>query len=64
MVNSGHEELKARALTEEHARDSFENLLFSICRFFELTGHFPHNITVRRSIDPSMSSVFFILWIA
>ncbi|KAL6962368.1 hypothetical protein U1Q18_037325 [Sarracenia purpurea var. burkii] len=35
-----------RALTEEHARDSFENLLFSICRFRELTGSYPLNITV------------------
>lgn len=35
-----------RALTEEHARDSFENLLFSVCRFRELTGSYPRNITV------------------
>eukprot|EP00250_Pteridium_aquilinum_P035235 c8946_g1_i1 orf=287-1348(+) len=40
------EEVRWRALTEEHARDSFENLLFSICRFKELTGHYPWNITV------------------
>ncbi|XP_073305359.1 uncharacterized protein C57A10.07-like [Primulina huaijiensis] len=39
-------EVKGRALTEEHARDSFENLLFSVCRFRELTGTYPHNITV------------------
>jgi hypothetical protein len=32
--------------TEEHARDSFENLLFSICRFYELTGNYPESITV------------------
>lgn len=38
--------VRDRALTEEHARDSFENLLFSICRFRELTGSYPHNITV------------------
>ena len=31
---------------QEHARDSFENLLFSLCRFYELTGHYPINITV------------------
>jgi hypothetical protein len=30
---------------QEHARDSFENLLFSLCRFYELTGHYPANIT-------------------
>lgn len=38
--------VRSRALTEEHARDSFENLLFSVCRFRELTGSYPHNITV------------------
>ncbi|GLJ25150.1 hypothetical protein SUGI_0481020 [Cryptomeria japonica] len=38
--------VRHRSLTEEHARDSFENLLFSICRFRELTGVYPHNITV------------------
>ncbi|PKA57460.1 hypothetical protein AXF42_Ash013648 [Apostasia shenzhenica] len=38
--------VRDRALTEEHARDSFENLLFSVCRFRELTGSYPKNITV------------------
>ncbi|URE30070.1 DUF218 domain [Musa troglodytarum] len=38
--------VRGRALTEEHARDSFENLLFSVCRFRELTGTYPQNITV------------------
>ncbi|KAL5992974.1 hypothetical protein ACLOJK_013894 [Asimina triloba] len=46
----GKQEIKPRALTEEHARDSFENLLFSVCRFRELTGTYPHNITVRLCI--------------
>ncbi|KAJ3675520.1 hypothetical protein LUZ60_004562 [Juncus effusus] len=40
------ESVRNRALTEEHARDSFENLLFSVCRFRELTGKYPQNITV------------------
>lgn len=40
------ETVRERALTEEHARDSFENLLFSVCRFRELTGKYPYNITV------------------
>lgn len=48
MVCLGKEDLRQRALTEEHARDSFENLLFSVCRFRELTGMYPHNITVSR----------------
>ncbi|XP_057527703.1 uncharacterized protein C57A10.07 [Amaranthus tricolor] len=42
----GEENVRERALTEEHARDSFENLLFSVCRFRELTGTYPQNITV------------------
>ncbi|XP_024365745.1 uncharacterized protein C57A10.07 [Physcomitrium patens] len=43
----GHNEsVRWRTLTEEFARDSFENLLFSMCRFRELTGHYPVNITV------------------
>ncbi|KAF5749102.1 hypothetical protein HS088_TW04G01064 [Tripterygium wilfordii] len=40
------ESVRWRALTEEHARDSFENLLFSVCRFREVTGAYPQNITV------------------
>lgn len=40
------ESVRSRSLTEEHARDSFENLLFSVCRFRELTGTYPQNITV------------------
>ncbi|KAG0615886.1 hypothetical protein M758_5G073200 [Ceratodon purpureus] len=40
------ESVRWRTLTEEFARDSFENLLFSMCRFRELTGHYPSNVTV------------------
>jgi len=36
----------ARATTEEFARDSFENLLFSICRFREFAGRYPEKISV------------------
>eukprot|EP01117_Protostelium_nocturnum_P008065 TRINITY_DN2871_c0_g1_i3.p1 TRINITY_DN2871_c0_g1~~TRINITY_DN2871_c0_g1_i3.p1 ORF type:complete len:238 (-),score=60.25 TRINITY_DN2871_c0_g1_i3:17-730(-) len=35
-----------RATTEEHAKDSFENLLFSLCRFREMTGKYPRNFTI------------------
>ena len=38
--------VKLRSTTEEFARDSFENLLFSICRFYECVREFPHKITV------------------
>lgn len=42
----GEDVVRARSATEEFARDSYENLLFSVCRFHELTGAFPRNITV------------------
>lgn len=31
---------------EEYATDSFENVLFSICRFYELVGNYPKRITI------------------
>ncbi|KAG7660726.1 uncharacterized protein J8A68_005688 [[Candida] subhashii] len=31
---------------EEFARDSFENVIFSLCRFYEIFGAYPENITV------------------
>ena len=38
--------VRSRSSTEEFARDSYENLLFSICRFHELTQAYPSRITV------------------
>lgn len=38
--------LRARSVTEEFATDSFQNLLFSICRFYEVTGKYPSKITM------------------
>ncbi|KAJ2269671.1 hypothetical protein EV176_004527 [Coemansia sp. RSA 451] len=35
-----------RVVTEEYARDSLENILFSIARFHEVTGNYPDRITV------------------
>ena len=35
-----------RSTTENYALDSFQNLLFSIARFHEFTGHFPSAITI------------------
>src|SRR5262245_13363786 len=37
--------VRCRAVTEEFARDSFENLLFSICRFFEMVGAWPKSVS-------------------
>jgi len=43
----GHDAaVRGRVHTEEYARDSLENLLFSLCRFHELTGGWPNNVTV------------------
>jgi len=41
-----HPLVRERAFTEEHARDSFENLLFGLCRYYELTGGYPESIVV------------------
>jgi len=41
----GHTGARARAVTEDHAADSFLNLLYSICRFREVTGRYPQKIT-------------------
>lgn len=38
--------LVQRTYLEEHARDSYENLLFSLCRFREVAGHYPTRVTV------------------
>ncbi|KAI9016115.1 hypothetical protein DFJ74DRAFT_679524 [Hyaloraphidium curvatum] len=35
-----------RSIAEEYSRDSYENLLFSICRFRAFTGRYPTNVTV------------------
>lgn len=38
--------VRSRTITEEYATDSFQNLLFSICRFREVTNSYPARITV------------------
>jgi len=43
---SSSSNVRARTITEEFATDSFENLMFSICRFHEVTGSYPTKITV------------------
>src|SRR5205085_10353090 len=39
-------ELTERIATEDYSRDSFENLLFSLCRFQQVVGRYPRSITV------------------
>jgi len=38
--------VELRATTEEYAKDSFENVIFGICRFFECVGRWPEKIIV------------------
>eukprot|EP00890_Picochlorum_soloecismus_P006828 jgi/Picsp_1/970/NSC_04454-R1_hypothetical protein CHLNCDRAFT_28621 [Chlorella variabilis] len=38
--------VRERAFTEEHSRDSLENFLFSLCRFYELTGKYPAHVVI------------------
>jgi hypothetical protein len=40
----GFPEVSRRVFLEEYSRDSFENLLFSVCKFNMITGSFPENI--------------------
>ncbi|ORX57930.1 hypothetical protein BCR36DRAFT_344821 [Piromyces finnis] len=40
------ENIKERATSEEFAKDSYENLIFSICRYHEFTGKYPKFITL------------------
>ena len=42
----GHADLRDRTLPEVYARDSFENLLFALCRFRAAEGVYPDAITV------------------
>lgn len=42
----GHAEVAARCAVEDYSRDSFENLLFSVCRFFECTDRYPERVAV------------------
>jgi hypothetical protein len=41
-----HPAVAERAIVEDFARDSFENLLFGICRFREYTGAYPDQVTM------------------
>jgi hypothetical protein len=43
---SGMPDLASRTATEDFSRDSFENLLFSICRFQRLVGQYPRDVTM------------------
>ena len=42
----GYPSVRQRSATEEAARDSYENVLFGLCRFYQLTGHYPETVTV------------------
>lgn len=42
----GHDYIASRTTTEEFARDSYDNVLFSLARFLECTGNFPSKLTI------------------
>lgn len=42
----GNLQVRARAVVEDFARDSFENVLFSVARFREVTGAYPTSIQI------------------
>lgn len=42
----GHPDVAQRTILEDFARDSFENLLFGICRFQEYAGAYPERVTL------------------
>ena len=44
--NTPQSTVRSRTITEEYATDSFENLMFSICRFHDITGSYPQKITM------------------
>ncbi|KAF5101678.1 hypothetical protein D0Z00_000752 [Geotrichum galactomycetum] len=46
IIDTEGNSLEERTVVEEYARDSFENLLFSLARFREYTGRYPTKITV------------------
>ena len=61
-----HAAVAGRATTEEYARDSYENVLFSLCRFREVTGRYPEAVTVvsfdfkeRRFVDLHAAALQF-----
>jgi hypothetical protein len=44
--DGSHQSVRQRAVVEDFARDSLENLLFSIARFRQVTGRYPARFTV------------------
>ncbi len=41
----GHPEVRSRTITEEFSRDSYENLLYSLCRVYEYAGTYPAHVS-------------------
>jgi len=42
----GHVDVRTRAITEDFARDSFENLLLGLCRFKEYSCSYPRHVSL------------------
>lgn len=46
ILSDEERKLEERIHIEQFARDSFENVLFLLCRYYEVTGTYPENISV------------------
>lgn len=46
LFKNDEELILERISTETFARDSFENVVFLICRFYEIFGTYPERITI------------------
>jgi hypothetical protein len=42
----GHPTVAERCVTEDFARDSLQNVLFALCRFWQITGMWPAKVTM------------------
>lgn len=46
LMSSDVKNYASRIVPEKYARDSFENVIFLICKFYEVTGKYPEKITI------------------
>lgn len=57
----GHPHVRRRAVLEDHARDSLENLLFSLCRFREASERYPYKVRETPARDHLYLSILLYL---
>src|SRR6185436_10141658 len=72
-IAKANDELKlahceSRTALEDYSRDSFENLLFSLCRFQQVVGEYPQHVTLiswafkRERFDLHREAIHFPAW--